>query len=193
MQDDVIAALDHAQIAEGPGGPAAMVPGQHHVRMNMYIAQARGGRFEVVESLGAHRSAGAPRRARRPSSADATTRSTSATTHQRKEREMLLATTQVEDFDRFMEVFSTTGADKRKQHGSKGVLVFRDPTEEDRVWASSTGTERAGRASCPTPRSRRSSRRPDTRESRRSPSSPASAPPEATHGVVVFGRARRRR
>ena len=52
-QDDVIAALDHAQIAEGPGGPAAMVPGQHHVRMNMYIAHARDGRFQVVESLGA--------------------------------------------------------------------------------------------------------------------------------------------
>ena len=52
-QDDVIAALDHAQIAEGPGGPAAMVPGQHHVRMNMYIAQARSGRFEIVKSLGA--------------------------------------------------------------------------------------------------------------------------------------------
>ena len=52
-QEDVIAALDHAEIAEGPGGPAAMVPGQHHVRMNMYIAQARDGRFEIVESLGA--------------------------------------------------------------------------------------------------------------------------------------------
>jgi branched-chain amino acid transport system substrate-binding protein len=51
-QADVIAALDHAEIAEGPGGPAAMVPGQHHARMNMYIAQARNGRFEVVESLG---------------------------------------------------------------------------------------------------------------------------------------------
>ena len=53
VQADVVAALDHAQIAEGPGGPAAMVPGQHHVRMNMYIAQARDGRFEIVESLGA--------------------------------------------------------------------------------------------------------------------------------------------
>ncbi len=52
-QAAVIAALDRAKISEGPGGPAAMVPGQHHVRMNMYIAQARGGRFEVVESLGA--------------------------------------------------------------------------------------------------------------------------------------------
>jgi branched-chain amino acid transport system substrate-binding protein len=53
VQADVIAALDHAAIAEGPGGPAAVVPGQHHVRMDMYIAQARSGRFEIVESLGA--------------------------------------------------------------------------------------------------------------------------------------------
>jgi branched-chain amino acid transport system substrate-binding protein len=52
-QEDVIAALDHAQIAEGPGGPAVMVPGQHHARMSMYIGQARGGRFEIVEDLGA--------------------------------------------------------------------------------------------------------------------------------------------
>jgi len=52
-QADVIAALDHAKIAEGPGGPAAMVPGQHHARMNMYIAQIRSGRLEIVESLGA--------------------------------------------------------------------------------------------------------------------------------------------
>jgi branched-chain amino acid transport system substrate-binding protein len=52
-QADVVAALDHAKIAEGPGGPAAMVPGQHHARLNMYIAQARGGNFEIVETLGA--------------------------------------------------------------------------------------------------------------------------------------------
>jgi ABC-type branched-subunit amino acid transport system substrate-binding protein len=52
-QEDVIRALDHAKIADGPGGPAAMVPGQHHVRMNMYIAQASGGRFNIVKSLGA--------------------------------------------------------------------------------------------------------------------------------------------
>ncbi len=43
----------HARIAEGPGGPAEMVPGQHHARLHMYIAQARAGRFEVVKSLGA--------------------------------------------------------------------------------------------------------------------------------------------
>ena len=47
---------------------------------------------------------------------------------------MLLATTQVEDFDRFLDVFSTKGAEKRAQHGSKGATVFRDPTEQNRVW-----------------------------------------------------------
>lgn len=47
---------------------------------------------------------------------------------------MLLATTKVEDFDRFMQVFSAAGADKRKQHGSKGAVIFRDPVETDRVW-----------------------------------------------------------
>jgi hypothetical protein len=47
---------------------------------------------------------------------------------------MLLATTTVEDFDRFSEIFSTKGADKRREHGSKGALVFRDPNEDDRVW-----------------------------------------------------------
>jgi branched-chain amino acid transport system substrate-binding protein len=51
-QAEVIAALDHASIAEGPGGPAEMVPGQHHVRMNMYIARSHRGTFEVVRSLG---------------------------------------------------------------------------------------------------------------------------------------------
>jgi hypothetical protein len=47
---------------------------------------------------------------------------------------MLLATTTVADFDRFMEIFSTAGAEKRQAHGSKGSLVFRDPYQADRVW-----------------------------------------------------------
>ena len=51
-QEDVIMSLDYATIPEGPGGPAEMVPGQHHVRMNMYIAQARNGHFKVIENLG---------------------------------------------------------------------------------------------------------------------------------------------
>ena len=51
-QEDVIRALDSARIAEGPGGPAEMVPGQHHVRMNMYIAQAKNREFQIVKNLG---------------------------------------------------------------------------------------------------------------------------------------------
>jgi urea transport system substrate-binding protein len=51
-QDDVIAALENAKIAEGPGGSAEMVPGQHHVRMNMYIGQASNGHFNIVKNLG---------------------------------------------------------------------------------------------------------------------------------------------
>lgn len=47
---------------------------------------------------------------------------------------MMLATTKVEDFDRFLRIFSTTGAEKRKQHGSKGATVYRDPMDPDRVW-----------------------------------------------------------
>ncbi len=48
---------------------------------------------------------------------------------------MLLATTRVENIDRWLKIFSTTSAEKRKQHGSKGSHVFRDPNEGDRVWA----------------------------------------------------------
>jgi ABC-type branched-subunit amino acid transport system substrate-binding protein len=51
-QGDVIKALDHATISEGPGGPAEVVPGQHHVRMHMYIAQAKSGVFKIVKDLG---------------------------------------------------------------------------------------------------------------------------------------------
>jgi quinol monooxygenase YgiN len=47
---------------------------------------------------------------------------------------MILATTTVEDVDRFLEVFGTKGADKRALHGSKGFIVFRDPTKENRMW-----------------------------------------------------------
>ena len=47
---------------------------------------------------------------------------------------MILATTKVEDVDRFLSIFSTKGAEKRGQHGSKGSTVFRDPSEDNRVW-----------------------------------------------------------
>ena len=47
---------------------------------------------------------------------------------------MILATAKVEDFDRWLKIFSTKGAEKRKQYGSGGAHVFRDPNEDDRVW-----------------------------------------------------------
>lgn len=47
---------------------------------------------------------------------------------------MILVTSRFEDFDRFWSTFSTKGAEKRKQYGSKGSHVFRDPNEDDRVW-----------------------------------------------------------
>jgi hypothetical protein len=49
--------------------------------------------------------------------------------------DMILATTKVEDYERFLAIFSTKGAEKRRPHRSKGVTVFRDPSEDDRVWA----------------------------------------------------------
>jgi len=47
---------------------------------------------------------------------------------------MILATTTVENIDRFLEVFGTKVADKRALYGSTGSTVFPDPTEENRVW-----------------------------------------------------------
>jgi hypothetical protein len=47
---------------------------------------------------------------------------------------MILSTVKIEDFERFWSTFSTKGAEKRKQHGSKGAHVFRDPTDADRIW-----------------------------------------------------------
>ena len=48
---------------------------------------------------------------------------------------MILATTKIEDLEQFVKIYGTRGAEKRKLHGSKGSTVFRDPNEEDRVWA----------------------------------------------------------
>jgi hypothetical protein len=47
---------------------------------------------------------------------------------------MILATTKVEDYERFLAIFPTKGAEKRGQHGSKGATVFRDPSEDNRIW-----------------------------------------------------------
>src|SRR5215212_2376306 len=80
-----------------------------------------GGRRRTQTPWHASRSAGDPHRRRTFAPA-------------RRSLTMILATTQIEDVDRFLDVFSTKGAEKRAQHGSKGSTVFRDPTEQDRVW-----------------------------------------------------------
>lgn len=46
---DVAKALDSAKVVEGPGGRVEMVPGERHVRMNMYIATVQGKALRVVD------------------------------------------------------------------------------------------------------------------------------------------------
>lgn len=46
---------------------------------------------------------------------------------------MILATTKVADFDQFLQIFSTRGAEKRKEYGCRGSRVFRDPDDANRV------------------------------------------------------------
>jgi heme-degrading monooxygenase HmoA len=49
---------------------------------------------------------------------------------------MVLSTARIEDFDRFWQTFSTKGAELRKQRGSKGAHVFRDPNDSNRIWVA---------------------------------------------------------
>jgi branched-chain amino acid transport system substrate-binding protein len=47
-RDAVSSAIDSAAIEQGPGGPAKMVPGTGHAAMNMYIAQSKGGKWDII-------------------------------------------------------------------------------------------------------------------------------------------------
>ena len=47
-REHVAAALDHAKISEGPGGPAELVPGKRHCRLNIYTAVVKNGNFEIT-------------------------------------------------------------------------------------------------------------------------------------------------
>ncbi len=47
---------------------------------------------------------------------------------------MFVTITRVADFDQFRKTFSTTGAEKRKQHGCQGAQVYQDPEDPTRVW-----------------------------------------------------------
>ncbi len=37
--------------------------------------------------------------------------------------------------DRFLEVFATVGADKRREHGCRGARVYVDPDDARRMWS----------------------------------------------------------
>ena len=60
--------------------------------------------------------------------------SSGATAQTAGDKKMLLATTTVEDFDRWIKAFEGKSLAKRKQHGSTGATVFRDPNDKARVW-----------------------------------------------------------
>ncbi len=47
-RDAVSEAMNGAEIPEGPGGPARIVPGTGHTAMNMYIARANGGKWDIL-------------------------------------------------------------------------------------------------------------------------------------------------
>jgi hypothetical protein len=46
---------------------------------------------------------------------------------------MVVSTVKISDLDQFLGVFTTKGAEKRKQKGSGGSHVFRDPSDENRM------------------------------------------------------------
>jgi branched-chain amino acid transport system substrate-binding protein len=49
-RDAVSEAMQTAAIAQGPGGPARMIPGTGHCEMNMYIAQSKGGVWDIISA-----------------------------------------------------------------------------------------------------------------------------------------------
>jgi len=64
----------------------------------------------------------------------ATTLISAGVSAQSGSQRMLLATTTVEDFDKWVKAFEGKSLPKRKQHGSTGATVFRDPMDKARVW-----------------------------------------------------------
>ena len=133
-QEDVIAALDHARDRRGPGraggdGARPAPPAPEHVHRP-------GARrpFRDRREPRRNRSAGAPRRhaGRSPAEHGRTPKRT--TTSQERRRRCCSQRRRWRTSTASWKIFSTKGAEKRKQHGSKGALVFRDPAEEDRVW-----------------------------------------------------------
>ena len=80
-----------------------------------------------------------------------------SSTSRKGEKEMILATTRVEDFDRFLTVFSQPQALENAGDAGPGAQSsFATPIKPTRCGWSSTGMRKAGKASSQTPKSRRS-------------------------------------
>lgn len=47
---------------------------------------------------------------------------------------MIVTIAKVADPARFLEVFETVGANKRREHGCRGARVYFDPGDAHRVW-----------------------------------------------------------
>lgn len=48
---------------------------------------------------------------------------------------MIVTVARVTDPDRFLEIFETVGARKRREHGCRGARVYVDPEDPQRVWS----------------------------------------------------------
>ena len=103
----------------------------HHVE---HVYQKAGVRSRAAATVWAFENDSSTAVGRSPDAASAGSRphsfaqfAPSAARREREENDMILATTTVEDIDQFVQIYSTTGAEKRKLHGSKGSTVFRDP------------------------------------------------------------------
>ena len=70
---------------------------------------------------------------------------------------MILATTTVEDFDRFMKVFSTKGVESASSTAARAAPFSAIQSQADRVWARfRLGRQGLAELRRPIPRSRRS-------------------------------------
>lgn len=47
---------------------------------------------------------------------------------------MIVTVCRVEDPKRFLEIFETVGADKRREHACRGAHAYFDPDDARRVW-----------------------------------------------------------
>ena len=48
---------------------------------------------------------------------------------------MIVTVAKVTELDRFLEIFRTLGADKRREHGCRSARVYIDPGDAQRVWS----------------------------------------------------------